>query len=137
MIPAIARPGQELRSRERIITREDIVAYAEASGDRNPLHLDDAFAREAGFDGVIAHGMLTLGHLASAIVGWCGSPENVLSLSAQFRSPVRPGDTIVAHGRVRSVEPAEGTATLDVWVSVERNGAVNEPVRRGTARVRL
>ena len=61
----------------------------------------------------------------------------VLSMSAQFRSPVRPGDKIVAHGRVRSIEPAEAVATLDVWVSVERDGAIDEPVRRGVARVRI
>ena len=137
MTVATFRPGDELSSRERVVTREDIVAYAEASGDRNPLHLDEGFARAAGFDGVIAHGMFTMGQLTSAIVGWCGDPGRVLSMSAQFRSPVRPGDKIVAHGRVRSIEPAEAVATLDVWVSVERDGAIDEPVRRGVARVRI
>jgi acyl dehydratase len=129
------RPGEELEPVVRIVAREDVAAYAEASGDTNPLHLDDAFARGAGFDGVIAHGMFTLGHLATAIVGWCGGPGAVLSLSGQFRSPVRPGDRIIAHGRVRTVEPSENVATLDVWVSID--GYDDEPVRRGVARVRI
>jgi acyl dehydratase len=131
----VFEPGGAMEEVTRVITREDIATYAQASGDTNPLHLDDDFARGAGFDGVIAHGMLTFGHLASALVGWSGGPEKVLSLSGQFRSPVRPGDTIVAHGLVRSIEPAEGVATLDVWVSLD--GSDDEPVRRGVARVRI
>lgn len=137
MTDAIFRPGEELEPLARVVTREDVAAYAVASGDRNPLHLDDDFARSVGFDGVIAHGMFTLGHLSTALVRWCGSPERLLSLTAQFRSPVRMGDRIVAHGRVRSVEPAEAVATLDVWVGVVRDGITEEPVRRGVARVRI
>lgn len=128
------RPGQELPPVARRVVREDFVAYAEASGDRNPLHLDDAFARSVGFPSVISHGMLTLGHLGAAIRDWAEDGE-VLALRAQFRSPVLPGDTIVARGTVRSVE--DDIAILDVWVEVERDGKIEEPVRRGEAEVRI
>ena len=128
------RAGQELAPLARRVEREDFAAYAEASGDRNPLHLDDAFARSVGFPSVIGHGMLTLGHLGAALRGWIEDGE-VLALRAQFRSPVLPGDTIVARGTVREV--VGDVATLDVWVEVERDGAVEQPVRRGEAEVRL
>lgn len=128
------RPGDALAPVARTITREDIAAYAEASGDRNPLHLDDAYARTVGFPSVIAHGMLTLGHLASAVRGWAGEGE-VLGLRAQFRAPVFPGETIVARGTVREVEG--GTARLDVWIEVERDGGVEQPIRRSEAEIRL
>ena len=52
--------GEQLPELRRVVTREDVKAYADAGGDRNPLHQDDAFARSVGFDGVIAHGMFTM-----------------------------------------------------------------------------
>ena len=128
------RPGQDLPSLARRVERGDFAAYAEASGDRNALHLDDAFARSVGFPSAIAHGMLTLGHLGAALRGWIEDGE-VLALRAQFRSPVLPGDTVVARGRVREV--TGDVAKLDVWVEVERDGTVEQPVRRGEAEVRL
>jgi acyl dehydratase len=67
-----------------------IAAYAEASGDRNPIHLDDAFARSVGLPGVIAHGMLQMGLLARV----AGSPERLRRLSCRFSGMVRPGDTV-------------------------------------------
>jgi acyl dehydratase len=72
------------------ITEEQIAAYAEASGDRNPIHLDDGFARSVGLPGVIAHGMLQMGLLARA----AGEPEKIRRLSCRFAGIVRPGDTI-------------------------------------------
>jgi meromycolic acid (3R)-3-hydroxyacyl-[acyl-carrier protein] dehydratase HadB len=129
--------GEELADLRRIVTREDVAAYAEVSGDRNPLHKDDAFARSVGFPGVIVHGMFTMGHMAAAVVAWAGDPAAVLSVSAQFRAVVFPGDTIVAGGRVRAVDPDEGIATLETWVALERDGHVDRPVKKGAARVRL
>ncbi len=58
-------------------------------------------------------------------------------LTAQFRAPVFMGEEIVAGGRVRSLDPAARTATLDLWVSVERDGRTEMPVRRGEAVVLL
>ena len=122
-------PGTELEPRERVVVREDVKAYADASGDQNPLHQDDAFARSVGFPGVIAHGMFTMGHLASAVGEWLPGAE-LRSMKAQFRSAVLLGDTIVAGGRVREVDPDAGTVTLDLWVTVDRDGKLEHPIKR-------
>jgi acyl dehydratase len=122
--------GDELPPIARVVTREEVRSYAEASGDRNPLHLHDDVARAAGFDGVIAHGMFTMAHLATAIERWA-SGAFVRRIRVQFRSPVSIGETVVAGGRVRSVDDAERVAVLDAWVSVERGGAVEQAIRRG------
>ena len=121
----------------RVVTREDVKAYADASGDQNPLHQDDEVARASGFPGIIAHGMYTMGTLASAIVGWAGDAEALVRLKVQFRAPVFMGETIVCGGTVRSVDPEQRVATLDVWVRVEREGATEWPIRRSEAEVRL
>jgi len=130
-------PGEELPALDRLVTREDIKAYADASGDQNPLHQDDEAARAAGFPGIIAHGMFTLGHLTSCVVAWAGDAAALARVRAQFRAPVFVGETIVAGGRVKSLDPERRTATLDVWVTVEREGTVEWPIRRSEAEVRL
>ena len=129
--------GEELPRLSRVVTREDVRAYAEAGGDRNPLHLDDAVAREAGFDGVIAHGMFTMGHMTACVVAWAGDPAAVTSISAHFRAPVSMGQEIVAGGRVRALDDEARTATIELWVSSERDGATEWPIKRGEATVRL
>jgi acyl dehydratase len=131
---AVGDPVPELR---RVVTREDVRAYAEASGDRNPLHLDDEAARSAGFDGVIAHGMFTMGHMSTAVVSWVEDAAAVTAITAQFRAPVPMGVEIVAGGRVGSLDPQTRTAVLELWVTFERDGAIEYPVKRGSARVRL
>jgi acyl dehydratase len=81
-------------------TREQIAAYAEASGDRNPIHLDDDFARSVGLPGVIAHGMLQMGLLARA----AGEPTRLRRLSCRFAAIVRPGDTVTFRGTQKGAE---------------------------------
>jgi acyl dehydratase len=130
-------PGEELPAVGRVVTREDVMAYADASGDQNPLHQDDEAARAAGFPGIIAHGMFTLGHLTSAIVAWAGDASALARVRVQFRAPVFVGETIVARGKVKALDPERRTATLDVWVTVERDGALEWPIRRSEAEVRL
>ena len=127
----------EIPSLSRVVTREDVKAYAEAGGDQNPLHQDDAVARAAGFPGIVAHGMFTMGHLAACISRWAGGPERVRRLTAQFRAPVYMGEEIVAGGRVRSVDVERGVALIDCWVSVERDGHGEWPIKRGEADVLL
>lgn len=130
-------PGQAIPELAKVVTREDVAAYAEASGDRNPLHLDDAFARSVGFPGVIAHGMFTMAHLASCLTRFAGDPAALRRLRVQFRAPVLLGETIVAGGTVRSVDPLARRALLDVWVRVERDGRTEDAIRRGEAEVAL
>ena len=127
--------GEELPELRRAVTREDVAAYATASGDRNPLHLDDAFARSVGFPGVIAHGMFTMGHLARSLTDWLGDPSRLKRLAVQFRAPVFMGETIVAEGRVRALDPEARTAVVDVWVRVERDGTTEYPIRKSEALV--
>jgi acyl dehydratase len=78
-------------------TEEQIAAYAEASGDRNPIHLDDEFARSVGLPGVIAHGLLQMGLLARV----AGEPRRLRRLSCRFAGMVRPGDTVTFRGEER------------------------------------
>jgi acyl dehydratase len=129
--------GEELPQLRRVVTREDVAAYADAGGDRNPLHLDDGFARGVGFDGVIAHGMFTMGHMAACVVAWAGDPAAVTAISASFRATVSMGQEIVAGGRVRALDPEARTVTLELWVSSERDGETEWPIKRGEATVRL
>lgn len=79
---------------EVTVTREQIRAYAEASGDRNPIHLDDGVARSVGLPGVIAHGMLQMGLLARV----AGPPQNLRRLTCRFAGMVVPGDTLRFEG---------------------------------------
>lgn len=127
--------GEEIPELRRVVSREDVAAYAEASEDRNPLHLVDDVARAAGFPGIIAHGMFTMGHLAACLVGWAGDPAAVLSIGASFRSPVFLGEEVIAGGRVTAID--DGVAELETWVRVDRGGTAEWPVKRGAARVRL
>lgn len=129
--------GTELPTLAKVVTREDVKAYADASGDQNPLHQDDAFARSLGFPGIIAHGMFTMAHLASCVVGWLGDPAALARLRVQFRAPVFMGETIVAGGTVRSLDAATRRAIVDVWVTVERDGAIEHAIRRSEAEVQL
>jgi len=125
--------GYEIPGRATVILRQQIKIYADASGDQNPLHQDDDFARAVGFPSIIAHGMLTMGELAECLTDWLGDLAALLRLKVQFRAPVFVDDWIVAEGRVKSLDPKARTAVLDVWVSVERDGTTEYPIRKGEA----
>jgi len=75
-------------------TKEQIAAYAEASGDRNPIHLDGDFARKVGLPGVIAHGMLQMGLMATVAADAAGGGTRLRRLSCRFAGMVVPGDTV-------------------------------------------
>ena len=87
------------------LTRTDIVRYAGASNDFNPVHHDETFARAAGYPGVLAHGMLSAGLLASFITAWFG-PGSVRRFRVRFREIVWPGDQLRAEGVVTAVASA-------------------------------
>jgi len=129
--------GQELPELARVVTAADVKAYADAGGDRNPLHQDDDVARSVGFDGIIAHGMFTMGHMAAAVVTWAGDDAVVERITAQFRAPVSMGETIVAGGLVRAIDRERGRVTLDTWVRLDRDGEPVWPIKKGEAVVRL
>jgi acyl dehydratase len=129
--------GDEIPSLARVVTREDVRAYADAGGDQNPLHQDDEVARSVGFPGIIAHGMFTMGHLAACVATWAGDPARMVRLSAQFRAPVFMDEEIVAGGRIRSLDAQTRTAIVDLWVTVDHDGANDLAIRRGEAEVRF
>jgi acyl dehydratase len=114
------------------ITRTDIVRYAGASGDFNPIHHDEPFAQSAGLPSVMAHGMLSAGILASFVTRWFGA-GSVRRYKVRFRERVWPGDVLQAEGRVSRVfdSGAERRAELDLTLR-RQDG---QPVVTGTAEV--
>ncbi|MHB8510478.1 MAG: MaoC/PaaZ C-terminal domain-containing protein [Candidatus Dormibacteria bacterium] len=116
--------GQEMPGLIQGVTREQIKAYAEASGDQNPIHQDDAVAVAVGLPGVIAHGMLSYALLTRAVVDWIEDPGGLRSLKVRFSTMVRPGDTVTCRGRVAAIDEVAGTATLTVWVENQRGERV-------------
>ncbi|HEY6468796.1 MAG TPA: MaoC/PaaZ C-terminal domain-containing protein [Candidatus Dormibacteraeota bacterium] len=126
--------GDSITPLTRRVDQDQINAYADASGDHNPIHLDSAFAVSVGLPGTIAHGMLELGILAEAVSVWAGGSSNLRSLSCRFSKPLRAGDTITCTGTVVSVDEAEGIATLEVGASSDRGDRV---LTNGRATVRL
>jgi acyl dehydratase len=86
------------------ITREDIKRYAEASGDDNPIHQDEEYAKSTGAPTVFAMGMLPAGYLATAVGQWFGGPHHIRRFKVRFTTRVWPGDEIACRGRVTEVE---------------------------------
>ena len=94
-----------MRYLQKVVTDEDIEMFAQVSTDRNPVHLDDDYARDTIFEGRIAHGMLTAG-LISAVIGeqLPGHGTVYLGQSLKFMAPVRPGDMVRAEVEVLSID---------------------------------
>jgi acyl dehydratase len=106
--------GEAMPSRDFTITRDDLVAYANASGDQNPIHQDEAFALSVGLPGVIAHGMFTMGLLARAVQDWAG-PGAIMEIGVRFTRPVvvgPDGAVVTIAGTVSTLDDA--SATLDL-----------------------
>jgi acyl dehydratase len=110
-------PGDALEPRTFAITRADLVAYAEAAGDPNPIHQDEEVARSVGLPGVIAHGMLTLGLVGRAVEEWTRGAE-VVELGCKFTQPVvvpaEGAAEVVVAGSVKTVADGLVTLALDV-----------------------
>lgn len=94
--------SDRLPVREWVPTQVQVCLYAEASGDFNPIHLDDTYARQAGLGGVIAHGMLTMAQMADMITEWISTEGIISNLEVRFEQMVRPGDTIKFYGFVNA-----------------------------------
>jgi len=103
------------------LTRTDFVRYQGASGDFNPIHHDEGFARSAGFETVFSVGMLQAGLLATYCTDLFG-PSNVRRFKVQFREQVWPGDRLVATGRVTQVYEADEEPRVDLALTVTRVG---------------
>lgn len=107
-----------MTERRVTFTREQIAAYAEASGDQNPIHLDDEFARSVGLPGVIAHGLLQMGLLAVVAGEAAGGPLRLKRLACRFAGMVEPGDTVTF------AATKAGPGHLDLSATNQRGEAV-------------
>jgi len=108
-----------MRSLLKEITDRDIEMFAEVSTDRNPVHLDDAYANDTIFEGRIAHGMLTAG-LISAVIGeqLPGHGTVYLGQTLKFMAPVRPGDMVRAEVEVKEIDHSRRRVTLETRCAV-------------------
>lgn len=113
------------------VTDRDIELFAEVSTDRNPVHMDDAYAMDTIFGGRIAHGMLTAG-LISAVIGeqLPGHGTVYLGQSLKFLAPVRPGDRVRAVVTVMEIDYSKRRVILDTRCEVD-----GKPVLKGEATV--
>jgi len=109
--------GMDLPGLDLTFTRADLVAYAHASGDLNPIHQDEAFAKSVGLPDVIAHGMLTMGRAIQVVTNWVGDPAAVIEYSVRMTRPVVVPDT--AEGSVVSFTGKVAQINDDGTVQVE------------------
>ncbi|MCD6599117.1 MAG: MaoC family dehydratase [Dehalococcoidia bacterium] len=118
------------------ITQEKINSYAEASGDFNPIHVDEAFATQTPLGGTIAHGMLILAYASEMMTQSFGRNWNSTGkFSIRFKVPARPGDTITTTGKIDSVEDKESTPSVNC--SIECHNQKGETIIMGGATVKL
>ena len=116
------------------IQQIQLTRYAGASGDFNPIHQDDEFAKAAGMGGVFGHGMLTMGFVAQSLTDWAGAGA-VRKVGVRFAGLVRLKDTVTCRGRITSVSRGNGAGLvdLDLWAENQRG----EKVVTGKATVAL
>lgn len=126
-IPSVVKPP---------MSRVQIAKYAGASGDFNPLHVDEMYAtQKAKMKSVIAHGMLSMGFLGHLLTEWVGSPLPVRSLDVRFQNSVYPGDVITLSGQVTAKREEGDLAVLTCQVqAANQDGVV---VTSGVAEVAL
>ena len=103
------------------ITKDTLKAYGPAAGDPNPIHIDDEFAKNAGYPGVFAHGMLSMGYLGEFLVQAGGAPEAVRKFRARFAKLTWPGDTVTCRGTVTAVRDENGVRLVDcdIWTETQ------------------
>jgi len=100
------------------VTRADLVRYAGASGDFNPIHWSDRVAAKVGLPGVIAHGMFTMALVGRAVTHWAGAPDAVVEYGVRFARPVVVPDddegTVIEVSAVDKGTDANGVTRLDI-----------------------
>jgi 3-hydroxybutyryl-CoA dehydratase len=112
------------------LTQEQVQRYADAVGDHNPIHVDEAFARITPFGGTIAHGMLVLASISELLAAALGEAWLTRGkLRVRFKAPARPGDTITASAEAQP--PRDGALAYAVAVRNQRG----EVLISGTAEV--
>ena len=129
---ADAARGDALEPRTATITRADLVRYAGASGDLNPIHWNERVAADVGLPGVIAHGMFTMALAARYVADLAGDPTAVVAFSTRFTRPVvvpddDTGATVEFGGKVTDVAD-DGTRTVSVTATHDGRGVLGKAV---------
>lgn len=115
------------------VERQDFVRYAGASGDFNPIHYAEPYAKEAGNSSVFGQGMCTAGYAAHMVSDWFGL-ENVRTFEVRFQARVWPGDTITVSGEVTDITRSE-TTVVEAEITVQNDD--NEIIITGTTTATL
>ena len=127
--------GQVIGTEEFHLTRDSLVRYAGASGDFNPIHYRDDFAQSVGLDGVLAHGMLTMGAAIQVAVNWVGDAGKVIDYGVRFTKPVfvdaQDGAVLVVTGKIGEIDAENGEVRIDL------TAAFNDSVVLGKAQARV
>ena len=121
--------GDEVARKTFTLTRDHLVRYAGASGDFNPIHYRDDVAQQVGLEGVLAHGMLTMGLAVTPILTWLGESGTVRSYQVRFTKPVYvpadEGATLTSVATVmKPLEARSGELTLSLSVKTEAGDTV-------------
>ena len=113
------------------VTRTDLVKYAGASGDYNPMHHDEGMATKAGMPSVFAHGMFSMGLLSNVLVNYAG-PGSVQSFDVQFRAITWPEEKITCTGKVTGKREEAGKKLVDVDLLCETKPGTKTIIGKAT-----
>ena len=116
------------------LSRTQIVQYAGSSGDYNPLHTDEIFAKDAGYPGAFAHGMLTMGLTGNMLTNWVGDGR-LTKFGVRFVSQVFPGDTLTAKATGKEIRDEGGQKFVDLEVETVKEDGTAVATGHATARV--
>jgi acyl dehydratase len=125
-------PGDALPPVHHDVQRYDLVKYAGASGDFNPIHWNDEWATTVGLPGVIAHGMFSMGVAARMVSAYAGDPAAIKRLRVRFSDMIRPGQTLTVGGEVAAVDGKR--VSLRFWGEDEGG---NRVLSKGEAELEL
>ena len=140
--------GQSIGQRTVELSRADLIRYAAASGDHNPIQWNDRFAAEVGLDGVIAHGMLTMAVAVELVIAWAGDPTKVVDYQTRCTQPVpvpepehgspeTPTAALEVSGKVGRVDAESQTARIDLSVELASGDARSKVLTKAQAVVVL
>ncbi|MEY3537441.1 MAG: hypothetical protein RL645_255 [Actinomycetota bacterium] len=122
--------GQQIGSSEYLLTRDSLVRYAGASGDFNPIHYRDDFAQSVGLDGVLAHGMLTMGVAVQVAVDWVGDSGRIIDYGVRFTKPVwvdaADGAVVVVTGKIGEIDAENSKVRVDLTATFNETGVLGK-----------
>lgn len=127
--------GQVIGTSEFLLSRDSLVRYAGASGDFNPIHYRDDFAQSVGLQGVLAHGMLTMGAAVQVAVDWVGDAGKIVDYQVRFTKPVlvdaNDGAVLVVTGKIGEIDAENKIVRIDL------DARFNETAVLGKAQARV